>query len=68
MGKGDVKSKKGKRWRASFGNSRPARFPKKITASISKPVDEKAAKVKEVSSETIAEPKPKVPRVPKAKA
>jgi ribosomal small subunit protein bTHX len=26
MGKGDVKSKKGKRWRGSFGNTRPSKL------------------------------------------
>lgn len=29
MGKGDVKSKKGKIWRGSFGNARPQRPVKK---------------------------------------
>lgn len=32
MGKGDVKTKKGKRWRKSFGKSRPARPKKKANA------------------------------------
>lgn len=32
MGKGDVKSKKGKIWRGSFGKKRPARPAKKAAS------------------------------------
>ncbi len=46
MGKGDKKSKKGKRWRGSFGNSRPKK--KNSTSGltvIAKPADKPAAPV-----------------------
>ncbi|MFN5324048.1 MAG: 30S ribosomal protein THX [Bacteroidota bacterium] len=33
MGKGDIKSKKGKIWKGSYGKKRPARPAKKSTAS-----------------------------------
>jgi 30S ribosomal protein S31 len=34
MGRGDAKSKKGKIWRGSFGNSRPQRPVKKATEVV----------------------------------
>lgn len=44
MGKGDVKSKKGKIWRGSFGNARPQRPVKKATDVAAVATEEKPKK------------------------
>jgi 30S ribosomal protein S31 len=41
MGRGDIKSKKGKIFAGSFGKTRPARVAKKAAASASVEVTEK---------------------------
>ena len=56
MGKGDKKSKKGKIWKGSYGNSRKRKVKETYTGP--KAVVEKAEKV-----EVVAKPKPR----PKAK-
>lgn len=43
MGKGDVKSRKGKIWRKSFGNTRPRKASKPTAAAAAAP-KKKAAK------------------------
>jgi 30S ribosomal protein S31 len=40
MGRGDAKSKKGKIWRGSFGNSRPQRPVKKATEVVAVAAEE----------------------------
>ncbi len=44
MGKGDAKSKKGKIWRGSFGNSRPQRPVKKATEVVATATEAKPKK------------------------
>lgn len=51
MGKGDAKSKKGKRWRGSFGISRPSK------AKNTFKVVEKVAATAEVAAEVTEKPK-----------
>ncbi|MBY0425756.1 MAG: 30S ribosomal protein THX [Cytophagales bacterium] len=48
MGKGDAKSKKGKRWRGSYGNSRPSKL--KNTFKVVAPVVEAATEEKPKAS------------------
>jgi ribosomal small subunit protein bTHX len=43
MGKGDVKSQKGKRWRKSYGNTRRQKASKTVAAKSAAP-KKKAAK------------------------
>ncbi|HTF81357.1 MAG TPA: 30S ribosomal protein THX [Cytophagales bacterium] len=44
MGRGDVKTKKGKIWRGSFGNSRPQRTAKKATEAVAASTEAKPKK------------------------
>lgn len=44
MGKGDVKSRKGKIWRKSFGNTRPRKASKPTAAAAAAAPKKKAAK------------------------
>ncbi|MFN3405082.1 MAG: 30S ribosomal protein THX [Cytophagaceae bacterium] len=46
MGKGDKKSKKGKIWRGSFGNSRPRKSASASVAVETKPEAKKPARAK----------------------
>jgi len=41
MGRGDIKTKKGKRAKSSFGNIRPAKPGKKATVAAKVPVEKK---------------------------
>lgn len=59
MGKGDKKTKKGKIWRGSFGNSRPKAKGPAFTPSTSEKVVSEAIEVK---------PKPRKKAAPKKKA
>ncbi len=59
MGKGDKKTKKGKIWRGSYGNSRK----RAVNKSGHKPV----AKAALAEVEVVAKPKPKPKAKPKAK-
>ncbi|MFZ5552039.1 MAG: 30S ribosomal protein THX [Bacteroidota bacterium] len=52
MGKGDKKSKKGKRWRGSYGVSRPSR--KKKTVAVKKAAAPKAEKPKKAPAKKTA--------------
>ena len=62
MGKGDKKTKKGKRFKASFGNARPRMA---IVNRVKKNAAPKAAAVAATATE---EEKPKAKRAPRKKA
>lgn len=75
MGKGDKRSRKGKIWRGSHGNTRPRKKGTK-PAFVPKPKTKRVVAPVEASMETIGEPaemvqaeikaaKPKKPAVPK---
>jgi 30S ribosomal protein S31 len=56
MGKGDKKSKKGKRWSGSFGNNRNKNAIKariKRAATIAKPTEEKTTTAKPKAKRTV---------------
>jgi ribosomal small subunit protein bTHX len=56
MGRGDKKTAKGKRFKGSFGNTRPQKVETKVVAA--KPKKEKVAKApKKVAAEKVEKPK-----------
>ena len=60
MGRGDKKTAKGKRFKGSFGNTRPQKVETK--ASAAKPKKEKVAKApKQVAAEKVEKPKKVAP-------
>lgn len=52
MGRGDKKSKKGKIWKGSYGNSRRRKSAVKFTASAAKPAAEAAPEAKPKAKRT----------------
>ena len=62
MGKGDKKSKKGKRFKASFGNARPR------MAILNRLKKNAAPKAAAVTTAAATEEKPKAKRAPRKKA
>ena len=61
MGRGDIKTKRGKIFAGSFGKARPAKVATKVAAPAE-------PKVKAIPAEPKAKAEPKVKAEPKAKA
>ena len=69
MGRGDIKSKRGKIFAGSFGKARPAKVATKVASPAEPKVKATPAEPKpKVEAKAKAEPKAKVAATPKAKA
>lgn len=55
MGKGDIKSKKGKRWKGSFGKHRPKRGASSFSAPIAAVEKKQAAPKKTTKKKKVIE-------------
>jgi ribosomal small subunit protein bTHX len=68
MGRGDKRTRKGKTFKGSFGNSRPQKVKKTTVAAVVAAPAKKATKAKAAKAETATEEKKVAKRAPAKKA